>query len=59
MNITLGEVIYQNPGGVQQKFSTFFVPNRLVRIVQIPPEIDIRQGLEDLFRLGPIISVCF
>ena len=52
MNITLGEVIYQNPGGVQQKFSTFFVPNRLVRIVQIPPEIDIRQGLEDLFRLG-------
>ena len=49
MNVTLENVVFQDPGGVKQKFEVFFAPNRLIRYVQIPPQIDIKKELEKLF----------
>ena len=48
MNVTLEDVIFTTPSGMKQKFSMFFAPNRLIRYVQIPPEIDIKKGLARL-----------
>lgn len=48
MNVTLEDVIFTTPSGIKQKFNMFFAPNRLIRYVQIPPEIDIKKGLVKL-----------
>ncbi|XP_023337169.1 U7 snRNA-associated Sm-like protein LSm10 [Eurytemora carolleeae] len=47
MNITLEEVEMLDPRGSILKFSSFFIPNRLIRFVQIPESIDMIKALED------------
>ena len=48
MNVTLQDVVFTTPSGIKQKFNMFFAPNRLIRYVQIPPEVDIKKGLARL-----------
>ena len=48
MNITLQMAEFVDPRGLRKRFDVFFVPCRLIRFVQIPPEIDIRKGLKKL-----------
>ena len=47
MNVTMKDVVFENPIGSKRKFEVFFVPSRLIRYVQIPPGIDIKKGLEN------------
>jgi len=54
MNVTLEDAIFQDPSGkVKQRFDFFFAPNRLIRCVQIPPEIDIQKELQSMFSDKP------
>ena len=45
MNITLEKATFTDPSGQRRTFDQFFVQERLVRYVQIPSQIDIRQAL--------------
>ena len=49
MNVTLEEARYYDPRRNSQKFDSFFVQNRLIRFVQIPQNIDIKEGLRQRF----------
>lgn len=49
MNTTLREAEFCDPMGFRRKFDVFFVPKRLIRYVQIPPEIDIKSSMEKMF----------
>ena len=46
MNVTMKKVLFVDPCGNKRKFEEFFVQNRLIRIVQIPSVIDLRQALQ-------------
>lgn len=49
MNVTMSDAIFTDPMGRRRSFQQFFVQNRLVRFVQIPAQIDVRQALEQRF----------
>lgn len=46
MNVTLEKVRFTDPSGHRRKFDFFFVQKRLIRGVQIPSRIDLRQALK-------------
>ena len=45
-NVTLEMVKFTDPCGNRKKFDQFFVQQRLIRCVQIPTTIDIREALK-------------
>ena len=49
MNVTLENARYFDPKRNSQRFDSFFVQNRLIRFVQIPKEINIRESLKQRF----------
>ena len=54
MNTTIGEAEFCDPLGFRRRFDVFFVPKRLIRYVQIPTDIDIKDSMEKLFgKLNP------
>ncbi len=48
MNVVMREVKFVDPVGRKRQFEDFFVASRLIRFVQIPTHIDIKQGLKNL-----------
>jgi len=46
MNITMEEVVFTDARGAKVNFDSFFVQNRLIRYIQIPQSVDLRQALE-------------
>lgn len=49
MNVTMSDCTYVAPSHREQRrfFSDFCVQGRLIRYVQIPPEIDMEQGRKE------------
>lgn len=48
MNVTMKKVLFVDPCGNKRKFEEFFVQNRLIRFVQIPSVIDLRQAVSQV-----------
>lgn len=47
MNMSFEQATFTDPRGQSRTFDQFFVQERLVRYVQIPTQIDIRQALAE------------
>ena len=45
MNVTMAEVTFTDALGNKSKFDSFFAQSRLIRYVQIPSNVDIKQAL--------------
>ena len=45
MNMTMAEVTFTDALGNKSKFDSFFAQSRLIRYVQIPSNVDIKQAL--------------
>merc|ERR1712240_452938 len=45
MNITMEDVTFTDSLGSKRKYESFFVKSRLIRYVQIPSSVDIKQAL--------------
>ena len=48
MNVNMKKVLFVDPCGNKRKFDEFFVQNRLIRFVQIPSVIDLRQAVNQV-----------
>merc|ERR1719209_1020529 len=46
MNITMEDVTFIDPRGSRLRFDSFFVQNRLIRYIQIPQSIDLKDVLQ-------------
>jgi len=44
MNITMEDVTFTDPKGARLHFETFFVQNRLIRYIQVPQSVDLRNA---------------
>merc|ERR1719507_834420 len=44
MNITMVDVTFTDPRGARLHFETFFVQNRLIRYIQVPQSVDLRNA---------------
>lgn len=44
MNITMEDVTFTDPRGARLHFETFFVQNRLIRYIQVPQSVDLRNA---------------
>jgi hypothetical protein len=57
MNIHIREAVHVDATGVRRDESDFYVPNRLIRWVQIPTEIDIKESIRNKFgKFRPTLS---
>merc|ERR1719323_928556 len=46
MNIIMEDVTFIDPRGTRLHFDSFFVQNRLVRYIQVPQSVDLRNAFE-------------
>jgi len=46
MNITMEDVTFTDPRGARLHFESFFVQNRLIRYVQVPQSVDLKNAFE-------------
>jgi len=46
MNITMEDVTFTDPWGARLQFESFFIQNRLIRYIQVPQSIDLRNAFE-------------
>lgn len=49
MNVHLREAVHVDATGASRDLSDYYVPNRLIRWVQIPTEIDIKESIKSKF----------
>lgn len=59
MNVTLRDVEFVDAAKNRKKFSHFFVPCRLIRYVQIPTEIDIKEAIHKRFGKFEVFKIVF
>ena len=58
MNMTISEAEFCDPAGFHRQFQIFFVPKRLIRYVQIPTEINMKDAMERMFgKLAKLKSI--
>jgi len=48
MNITMEDVTFTDPRGTRLHFESFFVQNRLIRYIQVPQSVDLRNAFESV-----------
>lgn len=52
MNISMSDAVFTDARGNKQKFPHFFVQSRLIRYVQIPPDVDMMKTLSEQVSMG-------